>query len=187
VGRGTPLSIICIPANVTSIHNDAFSNCSILTIVTFASDSQLQTIGNGAFERSSSLSSIEIPESVTSIGNWAFDGCSSLTSINFAQESRLETIGFYALRGTSVTDITIPPNVVSIGLQAFAFCNRLTSITIPATVTSVQARAFEGWTSSQTINIPFATLAEATAAWGLNWRVLSNAVIRNNAGQQIFP
>jgi hypothetical protein len=186
IGRDTPLSIVCIPANVTSIHHEAFSGCNALTIVTFSPDSQLTTIGNGAFERSPRLTSITIPENVTSIGSWAFDGCANLTSINFASNSILETIGFYAYRGTGITEMTIPPNVTNIGIQAFAF-TKLTSITIPATVINIQTRAFEGWVSSQTINIPFATLLEADTAWGVNWRVLSNAIIRNNAGQQVFP
>jgi hypothetical protein len=186
VGTGVPLSLVCIPANVTSIHNEAFSDCNVLTMVTFSPGSRLETIGNGAFERSAGLTSITIPSSVRSIGNWAFDGCASLNTIIFAQDSILETIGFYAYRGTGITSITIPPNVTSIGIQAFAF-TRLTSITIPLTVTAIQTRAFEGWNSSQIINIPFTTLSEADTAWGVSWRVLSNAVIRNNAGQQVFP
>ena len=48
-----------IPNSVTSIGDDAFSNCKSLTSVT-------------------------IPDSVTSIGEWAFFGCSSLTDVYYA-------------------------------------------------------------------------------------------------------
>ncbi len=62
------------------------------------------SIGNNAFQGSSSLTDVTIPESVTSIGNYAFDGCSSLTSE------------------------MIPNSVTSIDDYAFWFCTNLSSV-----------------------------------------------------------
>jgi len=77
------------------------------------------------------------------------------------------------------------------GGYAFSGCTGLTSITIPNSVTSIGWDAFNGWTASQTIHIPFATLDEADWEWSSSWRggneYLCNAVIKNNAGVQVWP
>ena len=79
--------------NVTSIGDDAFSNCFSLQSITIPSN--VTSIGSYAFSNCSSLQSINIPSSVTSIGNSAFSKCSSVQSI------------------------TIPESVTSIGNNAF--------------------------------------------------------------------
>ena len=76
------------------------------------------TIGNRAFDGSSSLTSVTIPNSVTTIGQAAFNQCSSLTSV------------------------TIPNSVTTIGRSAFEECSSLTSVTIPNSVTTIGYRAF---------------------------------------------
>jgi hypothetical protein len=61
---------VVIPAYQTSIADSAFGGCSALTNVTFASGSQLLSIGSHAFGKTG-LTSIAIPASVTSIGDYA--------------------------------------------------------------------------------------------------------------------
>ena len=68
----TDLTSIEIPASVTSIGKYAFSECTNLESVTFAEGSQLESIGNYAFQNCSNLTSIIIPASVTSIGSYVF-------------------------------------------------------------------------------------------------------------------
>ena len=157
-----------VPNNITTIGSNAFITCTGLTSI--AIPNSVISIGDGAFRDCTGLISIKIPDSVTSIGDQAFRGCTSLTSI------------------------TIPNSVTSIGYEAFRGCTSLTSITIPDSVTSIEGGsfgAFSGWTSSQTIYIPFATLEEADAAWNTNdwssWRYGCDAIIRNNAGVQVAP
>lgn len=87
---------------VTSIGDDAFSDCSSLTSITIPDS--VTSIGNSAFWGCSSLTSITIPDSVTSIGGSAFGFCRSLTSI------------------------TIPDSVTSIGNSAFDYCWNLTDV-----------------------------------------------------------
>ena len=107
---------LIIPDGVTSIGDNAFSNCSGLTSV---------TIGNG----------------VTSIGEYAFYGCSGLTSVTIG--NGVTGIGEYAFYGCSgLTSITIPDNVTSIGDRAFGYCSGFISVTIGNGVTSIGDEAF---------------------------------------------
>ena len=83
---------VVIEDGVTSIGNDAFSNCR-------------------------SLTSITIPDSVTSIGNDAFYGCSSLQTIslscksslkksNFGKQANLVSYTLHTLKKTAAKDAT---------------------------------------------------------------------------------
>ena len=69
-----------IADGVTSIGNQAFSECTSLTSVTIPGN--VTSIGVCAFDNCTSLKSVTIPDSVTSIGGSAFSGCSSLTSVD---------------------------------------------------------------------------------------------------------
>jgi surface protein len=91
----TTITYIEIPATVTAIGSQAFTNCSSLTSVTFAAGSLLETIGANAFSSCGAITSITIPASVTTIGNNVFDQCSSLASVTFASGIQLATIGDY--------------------------------------------------------------------------------------------
>lgn len=62
------ISTLSIPASVTAIGKGAFSNNTLLTQVTFAADSKLETIGDSAFSSCAALTEIEIPASVKTIG-----------------------------------------------------------------------------------------------------------------------
>ena len=80
----TGLTSIEIPASVTTIGAAAFWGCSNLATVTFAEGSQLESIGNNAFQQCYNLTSITIPASVTSIGSYVFQSCNNLASITVA-------------------------------------------------------------------------------------------------------
>ena len=110
------IKYVTLPDGLTSIGDDAFSDCSKLT-------------------------SIIIPNSVTSIGRWAFNNCYSLTSVTFGNS--VTSIGNMAFNYCeSLTSITIPNSVKSIGEEAFRCCYRLTSVTLGKNLKSIGNDAF---------------------------------------------
>lgn len=179
--QGTQLSAIEIPASVTSIGNQAFQYLESLNTVTFSAPrTDPLTIGDYAFQGSSSLSSIRIPASVTSIGDGAFENSNSLFSVTFASPSTLETIGESAFAWTPLNSIAIPASVevignsafrgtsltratfasprtapLTIGDYAFSSLDDIVSIQIPASVTSIGEGAFAY--SNSLVSVTFAS------------------------------
>ena len=80
------LTDVSIPASVTSINYQGFYNCTSLQSVTFEDNSNLQTIGEYAFQNSS-ITSITIPEMVASIDNAAFQSCTNLATVVIKSEN----------------------------------------------------------------------------------------------------
>ena len=91
-----------IPDGVTTIHLNAFDNCSKLTSIT-VSDS-VTNIDGYTFQFCYGLTNITIGNGVTSIGDDAFDSCNSLGSV------------------------TIGRSVASIAEEAFSHCGNLTNV-----------------------------------------------------------
>ena len=136
--------------------------------------STLTSIGDWAFDGCSRLTSLTIPASVTSIGQGAFSGCYGLTGIevnpaNSAYSSSdgvlynkdKTTLIRYPIKKAGTT-FTIPASVTSIGNRAFEGCDSFTRITIPAGVTSIGQNAFNNCTNLT--RVTFATGSNITAA-----------------------
>lgn len=149
---------LTIPDDITELNCFALSDCYNITSVTFGENSQLTSIGDGAFNWCESLESITIPDSVTSIGEGAFCCCAKLTSITIPDG--VKSIGNHAFAGCSALEsITIPDSVLNIGDSAFAECTALESITISDSVLSIGYSAFEGCTALKNITIPGSVLS----------------------------
>ena len=150
------LTVVVIPSTlydyyVTSVGDSAFFGCTGLTSITIAN--RVTSIGYQAFEDCTGLTSVTIGNSVTSIGYETFKGCTGLTSITIPNS--VTEIGLSAFSGcTGLTSITIPNSVTEIGWFAFSGCTGLTSITIPNSVTEIGSSAFEGCTGLTSITIP---------------------------------
>lgn len=124
----TTIKSITIPSNINKIGNYAFDSCASLTHITIPNS--VISIDSGAFYNCRGLTSITIPDKIINIDYATFLGCNQLTSI------------------------TIPNSVTNIGSWAFAYCENLTSITIPSNVTNIGENAFRGCIGLTSITIP---------------------------------
>ena len=131
---------------VVAIPNNAFFECKSLKKVELG---KVTSIADYAFQNCTKLESIVIPNSVESLG-LVFMGCSSLKSVVIG--TGLKTIGGYEYykRGlfsdcTKLTSVEIKSMVLtSVGDCCFYNCRSLKKIELPASVTSIGQRAFEG-------------------------------------------
>ena len=134
-----------------TIGKSAFGNCQNLSVLVFAKNSRLKTIGETAFTECP-FNSIEIPASVETIEWGAFADCTSLQTVTFEKGSQLKTIESSVFSGcTSLTSIEIPASVEMIENSAFNGCTSLTTIEIPASVEEIRGYAFKGCTSLKTV------------------------------------
>ena len=152
----TGLTSITIPNSVTSIGEYAFYHCTGLTSVTIGNS--VTSIGGGAFKGCTALASITIGNSVTSIGDWAFKGCTGLTTIVWNAKSCHDFTYSYRSNApfdeicSQITSFTFGEQVEHIPAYLCGGMNKLTSVTIPNSVTSIGEEAFSGCTGLKKVN-----------------------------------
>ena len=155
---------INIPKGIKDVGDYVFSGCSSLT--NMAIPSGVTVIGNNAFEGCTGLTSITIPNSVVNIGDNAFYDCVNWTNvvipdgiINIGNEAFSGTgayndesnwkdgvfyIGSYLIEANDTISgsCDIKYGTKTIAKWAFSGCNKLTSVTMPDSVTSIGDYAF---------------------------------------------
>ncbi len=168
------MTSIDIPDSIAEIGNRAFNNCYALESAELPQG--LNSIGEYAFGSCRALTSISIPESTTHIGDGVFSYCVSLTAIDvdegntvFRSDSGVlynaetsELIAYPA--GSDETSYRIQEGTAIIGAGVFLGANKLGSINIPDSVTSIDDKAFD-WDHSfgyDTIDITVTAPHEAS-------------------------
>lgn len=156
----TGIEKMVIPSNVKVIDEKAFWDCTGLEEITFSEG--LSTIASDAFHNCTSLKQIYIPKSVGSIHPAAFGGCSSLESIkvdkdneNFSDEGCNVIFSKslkYVMQGCNKS--VIPGDTKAIYDYAFAYLDKLETIEIPNSVTTIMYGAFKHCSGLKTIEIP---------------------------------
>jgi hypothetical protein len=136
------LRVINIPAGLISIGAAAFFDCSGITESPTLPNT-LTTIGAEAFRNSKISGSLTIPATLTSIGNYAFADCTGLIG-PLTIPGSLTSIGNYAFAGcTGFTEtLTISNGITIINQGVFSRCERFDSVTLPSTITSINAESF---------------------------------------------
>ncbi len=174
--QGTSLTKITIPSSVTSIGENAFYQVTTLDKVTFATGSQLESIGYQAFYGCSSLCEFIMPNTVKNLvadnsgRSYTFRGCSKLNSIHFSDN--LTTIpGYICYYCTSLRNVHLPNNVESINQYAFAgeYYDHipLQSIDLPLTLRSIGNYAFS-YCALDSVKLPVALSTLGQYAFGYN-------------------
>ena len=103
----------------------------------------IKTISDGAFSNCDELTRVIIPESIQSMRPNLFDGCDNLTSAgpiggdyNIQFEWK-EKIPLFAFWGSEITTVVIPEGITYLHPNIFYGCDKLSSVVIPESVTSI--------------------------------------------------
>jgi GH24 family phage-related lysozyme (muramidase) len=184
--NGTENSVL-ISGNLTQSYVDPYRTNLISVIIGTA----VTSIRENAFSDCTRLTTVYMPNSVTSIGNYPFARCTSLTTVSIG--SGVTTIGTLAFIGCSnLTTIAIPNSVTSIGSVAFLNCTRLATVTIGSGLNTIGSDVFNRCTSlNQFIvdanNISFSTLSEGLALSNKSQTNLIQYALGNPANTYIIP
>lgn len=175
--NNTNLKSAAIPTGVTTINANAFNGCTNLDHFTFANPStwgnrifgiswttvswklydsngevtQLrctEAVAPRCFYRNSSLTKVTVAGNIAdrTVRNYAFNFCSALQqAIIESGVTELEADCFGDCRA-ALTSVTLPDTLTTIGARAFQRCWLLPSMTIPSSVTSMGANVFNGCT-----------------------------------------
>ncbi|MCI8413459.1 MAG: leucine-rich repeat domain-containing protein [Clostridia bacterium] len=150
------LATVKLPVGITSIPEGMFMGCGSLQNISIPAT--VKVIGKNAFGYCA-IKNIYIPASVTDIGEFAFRNCKP-DNITVEMGN-----AFYTAKGNCLIQInnnalivgannsTIPATVTSIGRYAFYGCD-ITSVTIPKSVTVIDANAFGFCKNLKTVVIP---------------------------------
>ncbi|MEI0699398.1 leucine-rich repeat domain-containing protein [Brachyspira intermedia] len=98
------------------------------------------------------LTEITLPSNLITIGNRVLIGCYNLKSLKLPNS--LKTIGELALKQCGFASIEIPDSVTSIGKTAFGDCENLIDIKLPNNLETISEGMFESCGSLNTITIP---------------------------------
>ena len=143
------ITTITIPKTIKYIESYSFENCEQLEEIIFHKDSQLQTIGENAFFRSS-IQEFILPKNVKKIGKKALFECHKLQKFEIEKGSKLKSLPELLFSYSQSLKTIIIPEISSIQrIEAEAFRETLLeSLFIPETVQELE----EGWCKS-TINL----------------------------------
>lgn len=156
------LETVSIPANLTTINNQAFRGCNSLVEFIVDPANTAFYVSNGTlYEAGGSIyvhaigrdeSVAVIPEGTTSIGAYAFYGRTDIESIVIP--ASVTSIGDYAFYNCTNLKTVVFANggeSLSIGGRAFYGCSALTSITLPKRVNSIGTYIFYNCTSLEEV------------------------------------
>ena len=136
------------------------------------------SISDYAFSQCTSLKEIDFPENVVSIGKYTFQQCSSLQNISISEG--LVSIGNYAFyQCSSLNEISLSDSVNSIGTGAFKDCVELKSLKLPASLTNVPASIISG-TLIESITIPASVTSINTTAFSKAYKLREFIVEEGN-------
>ena len=138
------LSTVVLPNGATTIGESAFEGST--SLVSMVISEGITSIGYSAFEDCTSLVSVVIPRSVITMGGSVFYGCTSLASVTVpGSVSSIEGYSFYGC--TSLQSVTLLEGITSIGYSAFYGCTSLTSVRLPEGMTTLEDSVFQKCTS----------------------------------------
>lgn len=161
---GEAITSIIIPKTVATIGKKAFFNCTALATITLETKaatnqtSDLESIGEHAFDGCSSLKEIVIPAGVKTIDKNAFANCSALEKVTYAvdvdKNLSITSIGSYAFfKCSKLAKIDLPDSLKVLGTYAYQYCTGVTEVVIGKNIQSISEAAFQGCTKLKSVTL----------------------------------
>lgn len=157
------LKEIVIPKSITSFGEDCFSGCEELDTVIYDGTTKEWASITFSNLRANPLSygnanliiagmnRLILSDDITIIKDYAFYGVKNIGAIVLP---RVVSIGKSAFANTDSATVTFGSQLTSIGEQAFAGCDKIQSLVIPKSVTTIGYRAFYQ-TNLKELSVPF--------------------------------
>lgn len=158
--QNTQLTSVTMPSTLLKIGIGAFDGNASLATADLTLSTGLLVIGAAAFNQYSSLSSLSVPASVLDVGEGAFDGTpwQDGQAIPFIINNRV------IIKGQMSGDITLPATITAINADAF-YGSALTSIILPEGLLRIGDRAFSYCANLVNITIPNSVLTLGMATF----------------------
>ncbi len=141
------LTTVEISSGVTSIGDYAFYLCSWMEDLSLPEG--ITSIGKKAFTACLLLEEVVIPSSLTHVTSDAFDDCTKIKTVAWNAKN-CNGINF----GPQVTSFTFGEGVQVIPDSICMNMSKIKNISLPAAITAIGERAFEGCTALQGLFIP---------------------------------
>lgn len=172
------LEHITIPGSINTITFNSFSSSGLKSVTVNSGVEKIEA----AFTMCKNLTSISLPETLIELDG-TFENCTSLSDIKLP--SSLRTIGWHTFASTGITDLVINEGLETLGMQSLGMMNgnhnadyTLKTITLPSTIKSVDAMAFNNRRGLTDITI----LATEPPAAGSFAEYIYNATLTVPAG-----
>lgn len=153
---------VTISSNVKTIGESAFEDCYLLLNLRF--ENGVTSIGNNAFSGCYNLTNVSIPESITAISDRMFFNCFELHTISLP--ATIKTIGEYAFSNCAFTSVVIPDSVESIGAYAYDRCYGISNVSLGSALKTIGTFAFSGCYELKEVFIPASVTTIEEKAFG---------------------
>lgn len=119
------LTTVVIPANCTTIRDNAFKGCQSLKYVKYQAKSKMSSLSSTAFSGCTSLTNYSVPDSYTQISSACFGGAPSITIVSIPTGMKISKIVSTAFSPYKLKSITIASGTTISFIESSTFANKL--------------------------------------------------------------
>ena len=128
------------------------------------------------FRGCKTLKSVHFSKSVVIIGENAFRGCTNIEAFYWPSDSACEQIGRYAFyQCYNLTNLVLPDGLIRIWEYAIGLCTHLQSLSIPSSVTTIDAKAITDNNVMLNVYIYTTNISIKVTSSSLSWFYNANA------------